>query len=276
MQNSNILIVYDDTCPLCASYTRAVVKTGFITKENRKSFSSISSEYLQCLDTNRCRNKIPVIDIQTKQVWYGIDALLEILGKKMPYIKKMGSIKIIKWVLYKLYKFISYNRRVVVASQSSGNFDCTPNFNVRYRIIFLLFFLLFNSFMLLPIQQYILVNSFFSNATWQQLQINHFFLVALNILLSLTLSQKEALEYLGQVNMLAIIIVLLMVPLVMMNKYLDYHPYNFTIFYLGVLAAFFVKEYYRRMNFAGIIKKHRWIVCINSISILLFLFYLMM
>ncbi|MEO5890722.1 MAG: hypothetical protein ABIQ31_10740, partial [Ferruginibacter sp.] len=219
--------------------------------------------------------EIPVIDADTKQVWYGIDALLEILGQKLPFIKTAGNIKPVKWVLYKFYRFISYNRRVIVASgQPAGNFDCTPDFNVRYRISFLAIFLVFNTLMLFPFQQYLLSNSLFKTTSIQQLQWIHLTIVSLNIGMAARLGKKAGIEYLGQVNMLALTGILLTVPLVIINKYLHLGNIGINSFYLGVLAVLIIREYRRRMTFAHIISTYRWIVIANILSITAFLLYL--
>ena len=78
---SNKIIIYDDNCPLCSAYTNAFVKTGFIDKEGRRDFSTISPELLKKIDLHKSVNEIPLVDIKSNQVWYGIDALLEVLGQ---------------------------------------------------------------------------------------------------------------------------------------------------------------------------------------------------
>lgn len=167
------IIIYDDSCPLCAAYTGAFVKTGFLKKEDRLDFSHLDEKTKQLLDTSRCPNEIPVIDRETMEVSYGIDALATILEQKIHGIKKLLSYTAIKWPLQKLYKFISYNRRVIVASKPAiGNFDCTPDFNVPYRIAFMFLFLVFNSLMLFPIHSFILQNSL-SKVSAGELQFAH-------------------------------------------------------------------------------------------------------
>ncbi|MEP7144534.1 MAG: DCC1-like thiol-disulfide oxidoreductase family protein [Ferruginibacter sp.] len=276
MMNTNSkIIIYDDSCPLCAAYTNAFVQTGLIEKERRKKFSAISPELLSLVDVNRAVNEIPVIDANTKQVWYGIDALLEILGQKLPFIKTAGNIKPVKWVLYKLYKFISYNRRVIVATrQPAGNFDCAPDFNLRYRMLFMAFFLVFNTLMLIPLQQNLLSASQFKTTSVQQLEWAHLILVALNITLALMLGKKAGIEYLGQVNMLALITILICVPLIIINKYGHQHNSTINSVYLGMGTIFIIIEYTRRMKFADIIPNYPWVVFINGISIASLLLYL--
>jgi len=146
MNKHSKIIIYDDSCPLCAAYSNAFIQTGLIKKENRKNFSNIEPKWMAMVDMKRSANEIPVIDTTTHHVWYGIDALLEILDQKIPFVKVVCNIPPIKWLLYKLYRFISYNRRVIVASkQTSGNYDCTPDFSIRYRLVFMVACLIFTT-----------------------------------------------------------------------------------------------------------------------------------
>jgi predicted DCC family thiol-disulfide oxidoreductase YuxK len=194
-----MIIIYDDSCPMCAAYTKGFVSAGMIKKENRRDFTTIDPAILSRIDTRRCNNEIPVIDIQTNQVWYGIDAMLEILQTRVSFTKKLAQFKFIRWILNRLYKLISYNRRVIVAAKkTTGNFDCTPDFNYEYRLVFMLFFLVFNTVMLFPIHSHILNHSPISISAGQ-LQYAHFALVILNLLLAFSLKLKPAFEYLGQV-----------------------------------------------------------------------------
>ncbi len=275
MKKNTKIIIYDDTCPMCAAYTNAFVNTGLLEKDGRKHFSEIAPELLALVDTKRCVNEIPVVDYHTSQVWYGIEAILEILDQKIPLIKKIGTIPTVNWCLHKLYNFISYNRRVIVASQQPATgFDCTPDFNIRYHIYFMSVFLLFNTWMLFPLHQYLFDNTLFRTTAIQQLQYGHLSIVAINILLSLKLGRKAGIEFLGQINMLALITVLLTVPLIFINKYFTITNSTFNHLYLTGVSLIIVNEYLRRMKYAGILQLNPAVVFINVASIAGLLIYL--
>ena len=276
MQPQTKTIIYDESCPLCAAYTNAFVVTGLVSKDARKNFSTVSPQLISLIDSRRAANEIPVIDAHTNQVWYGIDALLEIFGQRFPLVKKCGNIKPVKWMLIKFYKFISFNRRVIVAkNQAAASYDCTPDFNIRYRLFFMLLFLIFNTCMLAPLQQYLLTKSMFTATTIQQLQWAHTTIVALNILIAASIGQKAGIEYLGQVNMLALLCILLTIPLIIINKYA--HPTSIiNNLSLGVITLVIIKEYMRRMKFAGIFKNNLWVAYINGGSILIMTLFLLL
>lgn len=273
---NNKMIIYDDNCPLCSAYTNAFVKAGMINKDGRKDFSSIDKTLLEKIDAKRSVNEIPLIDTETKQVWYGIDALLEILQQKIPGIKTIGNIKPIKWFLQKLYKFISYNRRVIVAAEKKKEgFDCSPDFNARYRFLFLAFFLLFNSVMLFPLQEYVLGKSIFKSNIIS-LQVVHTVFVLINISIGLMLKRKDRYEYLGQINMIALIAILLCIPLILINSYFQFSDGLFNSYYLGILTLFVVHEYFRRMKYIGFNKRYKAIMLANIASLTVFLTYLIL
>lgn len=271
--NSKI-IIYDDNCPLCAAYTNGFVKAGFINAEGRKDFSTISPELAAKIDLQKSVNEIPLIDTYSNKVWYGIDALLEIAGQKIPVIKTIGNIQPVKWLLQKLYKFISYNRRVIVAASKKKGFDCTPDFNVKYRFIFLFVFLLFNTWMLFPLQEYVLDKSVF-NSNIIKLQLVHFIFVFINISIGISLKKRDGFEYLGQINMIALMAMLLCIPLILINKWVAFPNGLFNSFYFGMLALFVLHEYVRRMKYLEFDRKFKWILGVNISSLVLFITYMM-
>lgn len=168
--NLNKAIIYDDNCPQCAAYTKAFIKGGFLQKENRISFSEVNMQQFK-IDWQRAKHEIPVIDLKTGEVKYGVDALAEILQQKIFFVQPLLNVKIIYWFMKQLYKLISYNRKIIVASTptASVNFDCTPNYSFFWRSIFIAVCFLLNVFFLtgifknfslhFPLQNILLIGS---------------------------------------------------------------------------------------------------------------------
>ena len=146
----NKAMIYDDNCPLCRCYTNVFVKTGLLKKENRIAFSELDTTAVS-IDWNRARHEIPLIDMDTSYVEYGIDALVTVLQQKFSLIRPIMKIKPINWFFRKLYKLVSYNRRIIVASVHKGNcgFDCRPDFNYNYRLLLLLLLLVITNIFLI-------------------------------------------------------------------------------------------------------------------------------
>lgn len=275
METSDKILIYDDDCPLCAAYTSAFVKTGLLTTEGRQSFTAVSPELLHIINWKRSINEIPLLDPATKQVWYGIDALLEILGRKCALIKTIGRVQPINWFLKKLYSFISYNRKVIVAVKTSPlKVDCTPSFNLFYRVLFMAIFLVVNTLMILPVHEHLLTQLPGYSLSLTQLLGLHAGMVVLNCILALFLPKRTALEYLGQVNMLTLVTNLLLIPLVFTDAYIQ--PGNWVNYgYLILVSIVIFHEYFRRMNFANMLD--RWAVltinlaCVMGLCICLFI-----
>lgn len=141
------VILYDDNCPLCCWYTGAFVKTGLLPPDGRQSFSALDPAQLHTqLDIDRSKDEIPLLDTAGGETIYGVDSLLYILGQRWPWMVKVANWPPMNWLIRRFYKFVSYNRRVIVASQTpAGAFDCSPQFNYFYRYLYLAFALLLGS-----------------------------------------------------------------------------------------------------------------------------------
>ena len=267
-------LVYDDHCPLCACYTSAFVKYGFLKPDERKSFSTADEHTLSLIEFEKGKDEIPLINGETGEVLYGIDALLEILGMRYRWIRRWGRHRLCYRPLRILYKLVSFNRKVIVARKCGpGEIDCTPAFHLTYRSVFLLLSLLFNTLMLFPIHSRLLSTLPAYHLSVYQLQWAHLALIVANIACAFTLSTKKAYEYLGQVNMLALTTTLLFVPLLLVAVWTRI-PAWILVPYLAILTIRLFYAYIRRMHYAGMLLQHSWIAALNLAGIAAFILYL--
>jgi predicted DCC family thiol-disulfide oxidoreductase YuxK len=271
----NRVLVYDDNCPFCKWYSGLFVKYGFLDPGGRLPFSALDDKLLPLIDLNKSRNEIPLLDISSNKVLYGIDALLEILDQKIPCIKTTGNFAPVKWFLKRLYKLVSYNRKVMVAKKCGpGTIDCSPDPNYLYRFLFMAICLLFNTAMLYPVQNIVFSKLSYYHLSFSELQAAHFAFVIINCTLGFGFPKARAYEYLGQVNMLALSAILLLSPLLMISCF---YPFESLItVWLIAVAAFIFKEYARRMEYAAVLPKNNWVVSMNLLSLtgfILFLFH---
>lgn len=131
----NKTLIYDNACPMCNAYSSAFSKTGILDKDGRKSFAEADAGTLAVLDKDRARHEIPLVDNQTGEVLYGLDGLTLIVANALPVFKPLITSTRFKNMLTPLYKFISYNRRVIAGSFYGGiGFDCAPDFHLGWRI----------------------------------------------------------------------------------------------------------------------------------------------
>ncbi|MEP7317453.1 MAG: DCC1-like thiol-disulfide oxidoreductase family protein [Panacibacter sp.] len=130
----NKALIYDANCPLCKAYTGAFVKGGLLKEENRISFSEVNMQQFH-IDWHRAKHEIPLINLHTGEVKYGVDALADILQQKFLFINALLKIRVLNYFFRKLYKLVSYNRKIIVAAktpQTSG-IDCTPDYSFVWR-----------------------------------------------------------------------------------------------------------------------------------------------
>jgi len=161
-----------------------------------------------------------------------------------------------------------------VGNAPKNGYDCSPDFNTKYRVAFLVVFLICNTLLLAPLYDSIFSNSFIGSHSFAELQAAHLLLVAANVTLVICIGLKKGLEYLGQVNMLALTVVLLLLPLQFLNSYAFFSDKGINNFYLGLLSLVIIGEYIRRMKYALVLQKQHWIVAINIISVIAFIIYL--
>jgi hypothetical protein len=271
----NKILVYDDNCPLCTWYSGLFVKYGLLNPEGRKPFSTLDDILLAKIDFDKSRNEIPLLDTSTHKVVYGIDALLEILDQKIPCIKAVGNFGPLKWVLKRIYKLFSFNRKVIVAKKCGpANIDCSPDQNYLYRFIFMAVCLAFNTLMLYPFQNNLFSKLPYYHLDLYELQVAHFALVIINCTLACSFSKEQGYEYLGQVNVLTLSVILLLTPL-MIIQVIFISEWLATIWII-LTTIFIIKEYLRRMEYAGVLLNSKWIVSMNLLSVtgfILFLFH---
>ena len=137
----NQTLLYDEDCPLCRVYTSGFIKAKMLDENGKKPYCQLSAEEQSFIDVQRASNEIALVDNQNKTVTYGVDSLLKVIGFSFPIVEKIGNLKPIKFLLKKLYSFISYNRKVIIPGRINKEMklQCVPDFSYKYRILFIIF-----------------------------------------------------------------------------------------------------------------------------------------
>ncbi len=248
MTANNKVMVYDDNCPLCNAYTSAFVKIGLLEANGRKAFSQATDSIMCKLDTHKSKNEIPLLDTTTNQTWYGLDAMLEVISVKFPLVKRVANIAPVKWCLQRLYKLISYNRKVIVAvPKTNSKYDCTPDFNAKYRFVFLILVTVFTAACTSPFYKFFNVQSIV-NIALQQVYLGFGVLFLVAFALPKLLHNAMAYHYWGQIAMVSLLSLLLTLPLFFVGQILVLPTFVKGLYLLG-LPAFMVKEIKRRINY---------------------------
>ncbi len=132
----NKVIIYDDVCPMCNAYTGGFVRLGWLRQ--RSGFVNATPELLQKLDLDRARHEIPLLDTETGEVLYGLDALFLILGTRFPILRPLFRSRLFRAPLYQLYQIITFNRRIIAGTTPpTQGFNCAPDVNLFYRWLYI-------------------------------------------------------------------------------------------------------------------------------------------
>jgi len=251
----NHILIYDKDCPMCSLYSKAFIKTGMLDKNGREAFSEISSKTKNLLDFRRSKNEIALINSKENKVMYGLDSLLTIIGNSFPKLEKIARFRPFYWFFQKFYKFISYNRKQIIPSEKDDSKNsCVPDFNLKYRLFYIVFVLLFSAYVLGFYNQH-LFPDFKSNFELE------FFICCMQIVwqsVFMTFYLKEKIwNYLGNMMTVSLLGTLLLIPAL----FLDFSSIFYFI-YFGIVVFIMFLEHLRRCKILklGIVPTISWMV----------------
>jgi hypothetical protein len=255
------VIIYDDECPMCDLYTGAFVKTKMLPENGREPYSWLHASLRKHIDSQKARNGIALVNSKTGKVQYGIDSLFTILGHRFQFLKPLFSFAPFRLLMKYFYSFISYNRRVIVpADKFEGRNSCTPDFNLKYRIAYILFTWLATSFVL---NAY----SFLLSPLIPGSNLYREFMVCGGQIVfqaaTMTFIRKDRLvHYLGNMMTISFAGAILLLPALGIHKLaLISSPLFYAAWFLGV-SGLMLFEHIRRMKILGIhwIASVTWVV----------------
>lgn len=235
----NHTLIYDNECPMCNIYSKGFIKSGMLNESGREAFTELSFKNKNLIDFNRAKNEIALVDHNKNKVIYGLDSLLLIIGNSFPKLEKIARIQPLYWFFKKLYSFVSYNRKQIIPSKNDDiKNSCVPDFNLKYRLIYIGFVVLFSG----------LVLGVFSSKFG--LNLNQNFARELIICLGqivwqtlfLRMYLKEKIwDYLGNMMTVSLIGTLLLIPVLFINL----SPV-FNLVYFGIVVFIMFLEHIRR------------------------------
>ncbi|EJL71522.1 DCC1-like thiol-disulfide oxidoreductase family protein [Chryseobacterium populi] len=236
--NSHTLI-YDNECPMCNIYSKGFIKCGMLDKNGREAFTELSVNNKTLIDFDRAKNEIALVDHNKNEVIYGLDSLLAIIGNSFPTLEKIARIKPLYWFFKKIYSFVSYNRKQIIPSGKEHTYaSCVPDFNLKYRLTYMIFVVLFSTYIL----------SLFTVRSGLNLQQG--FLQELMVCVTLPVLQvvflksylrEKIWDYLGNMMTVSLIGSLLLIPALLINLNPAFH-----MIYFGVVVLIMFLEHIRR------------------------------
>ncbi|MBJ2174926.1 DUF393 domain-containing protein [Aureibaculum sp. A20] len=242
----NYTLLYDDDCPLCKTYTSVFIKTKMLDRNGRQAYSSISQMEYGYIDLEKAKNQIALINHDDKTVLYGIDSLLKVIGYSFPFIEKIGQTSPIKWFLKKLYSFISYNRKVIIPIKKRDFqcMSCEPEFNIKYRIIYILFTTLITS---LVLYQYSEQLFFLPDSTIGRETVLAIVQIVFQSVFLLKINRNDLLNYIGNLMTVSLMGSLMLMPIIIINHFIML-PTLILLSWFGLTALLMFMEHYRRVN----------------------------
>ncbi len=264
----NHTLIYDKDCPMCAMYSSAFVGSGMLDKNGREAFCEISIEDKNILDFHRAKNEIALINHQENKVIYGLDSLLLIIGNSFPILEKIAKIQPLYWFFQKLYQFVSYNRKQIIPSKKDTEKDaCVPDFNLKYRLLYIGFVVIFSAFVL----------SEFSPKLWQNLTPNfsrELFVCFAQIFWQTVFLKSYLKEnfwnYLGNMMTVSLIGTLLLIPALFFN----FNEFYSKIYFFVVVSLMFL-EHFRRCEILkiGFLPTFSWMIFRMTLAFFIFAMY---
>lgn len=236
----NQTLIYDEDCPLCRVYTSGFIKAGMLDENGKKPYCQLSDEEQNFIDVKRASNEIALVDNENKTVIYGIDSLLKVIGFSFPWMEKIGNLKPIKFILKKLYSFISYNRKVIIPSKIKKEIklQCVPDFNFKYRILYILFAVVSSS---------LLLNKFNDNLTILKTILFTTVLILIQSIILFKLSKKIMLSYIGNFTTSILFGTLLLLPIIVLKSFINI-PENTFHFYFCFIISITIIDIVRRIQ----------------------------
>ncbi|RFS13344.1 hypothetical protein [Emticicia sp. C21] len=239
---NNHKLLVDADCPMCRMYGKGFEKAGWVDRGTYSHYQSFAVSADISIDMNKARNEIALVDTEHKVVRYGIDALKYIITNRFPSLGSVLAWKPVDFFLRKLYKFISFNRKVIAPSEiKEGVKACTPDLNVKYRLLYIAFVAILSSIVLYQYTQPIN-----EAMDWQNHLGREFMICAGQILWQIVflnrLLKEKLLDYLGNMMTVSMIGTLLLLPMLLIKDL-------WAVYYLGYFIAvvsFMLWEHVRR------------------------------
>ena len=237
LQNYKLLI--DADCPMCRMYGNAFEAKGLIEKGTCNPYQTVDLSIANLVDMNRAKSEITFVNMQSKEVVYGLDAFKMIFNNAYPFLKPLLNLKLVDWIGQKAYRFISTNRKIIAPAKVLGN-DCTPLLNLKYRIFYILFVALFSSFVIYNYSISINQMMGWGSSIYREL-IMCFGQILWQTLFLHKILKEKMLDYIGNMMTVSLIGTILLLPMLFFNI----SPIVYLIYFMMVVGVMLL-EHLRR------------------------------
>ncbi len=244
---TNHTLIYDSDCPLCVGYTDLFLKNDMLDAQGRKAFAQINKKESSILDIGRAQDEIALINRESGVVTYGLESMLIVIGNRYKWMEKVARNPILFFLLKKLYKFISYNRKVIVPTpKSTASIQCTPSFNSRYRWYFILLSVLTST--LLVHQYFLLMPSVISSSGLEKALLMCVLQIPFQALMLRLTTKRNMLTYLGNMIAVSLIGSLLLTPILIASQFV-FPGEAFLVGYFMLVFGFMILMHLKRVSY---------------------------
>jgi hypothetical protein len=239
-------LLYDEDCPLCHVYTTGFIKSGMLDENGRKAFCQLSQEEQKFVNIKRAANEIALIDNKRKTVIYGIDSLLKVIGFSFPWMEKVGTAKPIHFILKKLYSFVSYNRKVIIPSKEKeeSKLQCIPDFNIKYRLIFIGFAVMITTFALFKYSDLI---SYLPKSSILREVVLAIGQIVFQSVFLLKFNKRTLINYAGNLMTVSLMGSILLMPILILHQFLNLSE-TMVLGWFGTTVLIMFAEHIRRIK----------------------------
>ncbi len=242
-------LIFDAECPMCTAYSKTFVKTGMLDEQGREAYQEMAEQTCTLIDKDRARNEIALVNIKTGEVYYGIDSIFKVIANSFPVFKPLFSFAPFHWIMKKTYSFIAYNRKVIVPGKSIDD-NCVPDFNINYRLAYIVFTWMVTS----------LVLTRYSGLLIGILPVSKFFRefiicggqIIFQAIVIRFIAKDKVFQYLGNMMTISFAASLLLLLFMFVGHLLSItHPMIYAGAFMLTVALMFL-EHIRRMKLLGI------------------------
>lgn len=243
-------IYYDQNCPLCSAYTAGFVKSGMPEPSGRASYQEMDAAAEALIDQPRSVEEIVLLNHKTKEVFYGVDSLVQILGHSFPLLHRLYQVSVLRWLARKAYRLVSFNRKVVMpAAAEEGRFQ--PGFHAGYRLVYMLV-ALFTTAAVLQLYGRLLQDSLPSGSYLRELLFCGGQFLWQGILLRKH-KTRDRWTYLGNMITVSLLGALLLIPVPAANSLMPGQmPAILFPAYFGMVVGVMLLEHRRRIRILGL------------------------
>jgi hypothetical protein len=247
----NNTLLYDKDCPLCRVYTKSFVSCNLLDEKGRSAYTETAETIMIRVDKVRAKDEIALVDRQKNTVMYGIDGLIHIFTHERNWLKMILHFAPIYYIIKFSYFLVSYNRKIIAPSKTMyGVNDCSPSFNLFFRILYIAVTAFITSICLATFIQPVLFHFNVQTGNFTELIVVGGQLISQGIIVSLV-KKSRVMDYFGNMMTVSLLGGLLLIPAIIIQS-IFIIPVWFTLGYFGLVVLTMFLLHMKRCKLLGL------------------------